>query len=66
MSDTAEDIGFHAEELLRKSKTGPLRQRMQQFVEEHGDDTDLKTARKDAGDGEALSDIVIEQREERL
>jgi len=66
MSNTVDDIGFHAEELLRRSKTGPLRQRMQQFVDEHRDDTDLKTARKDAGEGETLSDIVIEQREERL
>lgn len=51
---------------MRRSKTGPLRQRMQQFVDEHRDDTDLKTARKDAGEGATISDIVIEQREERL
>lgn len=66
MSDAVDDFDFYAKQLLNKSKTNPLRQRMQEFVSEHGEQTDLKQARRAVQDGDTLSDIVIEDREERL
>ncbi|MFW5900190.1 MAG: hypothetical protein ACOCTH_00240 [Halodesulfurarchaeum sp.] len=32
MSDTAEDIGFHGRQLLSKSKTAPIREKVRDFV----------------------------------
>lgn len=64
MSDVAD--GFYAEQLLRKAKTNPLRERMQEFVDEHGPETDLKQVRSEVDGGENLSDIVIENRDGRL
>jgi len=65
MSDAVDDFGFYAEQLLNKSKTNPLRERMQQFISEHGGEADLKQVRMDVEGGENLSEIVIEDREER-
>lgn len=66
MSDTAEDFDFHARQLLKKSKTNPLRERMRQFLTDHGADADLETIRAEAVEGEDLSEVVVEDREERL
>lgn len=66
MSDADDgDVDFYADQLLNKSKTYRLRERMREFVSEHGEDADLKEIRKTA-DGKALSEIVTEGREERL
>jgi hypothetical protein len=67
MSDTVENFDFYARQLLNKSKTNPLRERMQEFASKHGGTTDLKQLREAAGgEGENLSEIVRENREERL
>lgn len=66
MSNAADEFGFYADQLLKKSRTNPLRDRMHRFVEEHDDGADLKTARQLDTDGETLSSIVIDDREERL
>jgi hypothetical protein len=66
MSDVDEgDVDFYADQLLNKSKTHGLRERMRQFVSEHGEETDLRETRKTA-DGKPLSEIVTEEREERF
>lgn len=64
MSDAIDE--FYAEQLLRKSKTTPLRERLRAFVEDHGDGEGFKRIRAEASDGEALSDLVIDDRDERL
>jgi hypothetical protein len=64
MSDT-DDIGFHGRQLLNKSKTDPLRKRMQEFVADH-EDIEMKQLRKQVSNGESLSEIVKEDRKERL
>jgi len=66
MSDTAEDPDFQVEHLLNKSKTRSLRERMREFVAEHDGPADLKQLREDVADGDDLSDIVVEDRDERL
>ena len=66
MSDTRDDTEFYAEQLLRKSKTNTLRARLEAFVDEHDQETDLERLRSSTGDGASLSDIVDEGREERL
>jgi ribosomal protein S3AE len=65
MSDTADDIGFQARQLLNKTKTDTLRQKMREFVEER-DETDLKDLRQKVASGDDLSDVVSEGRRERL
>lgn len=65
MSDTADDIGFHGRQLLNKSKTDPLREKMRDFVAEQKQ-SDLKELRSRVSTGEYLSNIVEEDREERL
>lgn len=67
MSDVIDDDDrFFGRQLLQKSRTGPLRERMQEFVSEHGDG-DVKTVRRRLSKGETdLSDLVDEDREERF
>jgi ribosomal protein S3AE len=66
MSDTVDDTGFRAEQLLNKSKTGAIRERMREFVSEHGESPELTELREAVASGEDLSDIVDEGRDERL
>ena len=67
MSDTArEDFDFLGEQLLKKSRTRPLREKMEEFVAEHETPDDLAELRRRAKSGQKLSDIVTEDREERL
>ena len=66
MSDALDGVDFYAEQLLRKSKTNQLRERMQAFVTEHGEDVDLKRVRAAVAEGDTLSEIVDEGREERV
>lgn len=65
MSDAADDIGFAERQLLNKSKTHPLRERMRRFVEDRGED-DLKQRRRSVSEGTDLSEIVTEDRDERI
>lgn len=67
MSDSVDDFDFYAKQLLNKSKTNPLRERMRAFVSEHGSATDLKRIREEVDSGGTpLSETVIQNREERL
>jgi len=66
MSDAADEFDFYARQLLNKSKTNPLRERMRQFVADHGADAELETVRVEAVEGDDLSKVVIEDRDERL
>jgi hypothetical protein len=64
MSD-ADDLDLVGRELLRDTRTLPLRRRMEAFVEEHTAD-DPKRLRKTAASGADLSEIVEEGRNERV
>lgn len=67
MSDTArDDFAFLGEQLLKKSRTRPLRKKMEEFVAEHESPDDLAALRRRAKGGRRLSEIVKEDREERL
>lgn len=66
MTDTVDDFSFYSEQLLKKSKTNPLRERMKEFIEKNREEADLKKYRKEASNGKNLSDIVTENREERV
>ena len=67
MSDTVrDDFDFLGEQLLKKSRTRPLREQMEEFVSEHEAPDDLAELRRRAKGGQRLSEIVKEDREERL
>jgi len=66
MSDTAEDRELRAEQLLNKSKTHPLRERMRAFLADHDRSEDLESLRRRVSSGEDLSDVVVEDRDERV
>jgi len=65
MSDATDEIGFRGQQLLNKSKTNPLRERMKQFLQQQ-ETTDLKQLRSQVATGKSLSEMVEEDREERL
>ena len=65
MSKTSDKTEFLGEQLLNKSKTMGLRNRMREFVEEHGTESETEDLRKGI-EGKNLSEIVDEGREERL
>lgn len=64
MSD-ADNVDLVEQQLLRNTRTLPLRRRMQGFVENHAAG-DLKRLRKTAASGQNLSEIVNEGRDERV
>jgi len=64
MSDTADE--FYSKQLLRKSTANPMRDRMEEFVEDHPRKLNLKELRTESSKGGSLSNIVIEGREERF
>lgn len=66
MSDTADDQELRAERLLNKSKTHGLRERMRDFLDSHEETDDLESLRRRVSGGEDLSDIVVEDRDERV
>lgn len=67
MSDTArEDFDFLGEQLLKKSRTRPLREQMEKFVADHETPDNLAELRRRASSGQRLSDVVKEDREERI
>jgi hypothetical protein len=64
MSESA-DTAELGRRLLQKSRTAPLRSKMEGFAERHeGTDGDLKELRRSRGKN--LSEIVDEGREERV
>jgi hypothetical protein len=65
MSDTADNIGVRGRQLLNRSETAPLRERMQRFVDQQ-EEAELKRLRRKVADGRPLSEIVEENRDERL
>ena len=65
MSDAVDEVGFEGRQLLNKSKTDPLRKRMRQFLDEQREQ-DLKQLRGSVSKGQDLSEIVTENRDERL
>ena len=65
MSETIDTTEFLGKQLLNKSKTTPLRNSMREFIEEHGTESDLKDLRK-VTEGKDMSEIVNEERQERL
>lgn len=67
MSDTTrDDFDFLGEQLLKKSQTRPLRERMETFLEDHEPEENLESLRQRAKGGEKLSDVVKRDRDERL
>jgi len=65
MSETTDTTEFLGKQLLNKSKTMPLRNSMREFIEEHETESDLKELRQET-EGKDLSEIVGEERKERL
>lgn len=65
MSDTADDIDFDGRQLLNKSRLVPLRERMEAFVDEY-EAANLRELRSSVADGKPLSDVVIDDRDERV
>jgi hypothetical protein len=66
MSDTADGFGFDAKQLLNEGKTHSLREQMPEFVSEHDSDVPLEELREAVSDGKQVSDIVIDDRDERV
>lgn len=64
------DAGDAPDQPDRRSTSGdsvaPVRERMRQFLAEHEDATDGSDGRSERADGRPLSEIVAEEREERL
>jgi hypothetical protein len=66
MSDAAEDLDFWGRQLLRKSQLNPLREKMERFVSETGPPPALSELREATSGGTDLSELVDEEREERV
>ena len=66
MGDTIDEVGFLGRQLLRKSQTNSLRQQMNEFIEQHEHPRDLKQMRREATEGKEVSEIVTENREDRV
>jgi|GEM_PF-1484826 len=66
MSDTEDDLEFWGRQLLKKSDTNPLRERMRAVISETEPVDDLRTIRRQTSGGSSLSEIVEDGREERV
>jgi ribosomal protein S3AE len=66
MGDTIDEVGFLGRQLLWKSQTNSLRQQMNEFIEQHEHPRDLKQMRREAAGGKEVSEIMTEDREERV
>lgn len=60
------ELEFLGSQLLKKPQTNPLRERMGQFVADHEPADDVKTLRVKVADGKPLSEIVTEDRADRV
>jgi hypothetical protein len=65
MSDAVDDLDFWGRQVLKKSRVNPLREKMQEFVSE-AEPVDLEDIRRSTSGGSDLSEIVREDREERI
>ena len=65
MSDTDRDVAERGRETIREARTETLRRRLQQFIDEHGQRTDLETLRTRVS-GDAMAAEIVESREERV
>lgn len=66
MSNTRDDVGSLGRLAIQGSRLEPLRNRMESFVADHEDSVDLKALREETSDGATLSELVDEDRNERL
>jgi hypothetical protein len=66
MSRPADETEGDIEQLLTSSESSSLRDQMQQFIEANGGEIDLKVERKIGTDDDSVSNIVINDRDERL
>lgn len=66
MSDAADEFEFNARQLLNKGKTHSLRKQMREFVSENEPPADFKEPRTAVSGEKSISDVVTEDREERL
>jgi hypothetical protein len=66
MSRFADETEGDIEQLLTSSESSSLRDQMQQFIEANGGEIDLKVERKIGTDDDSVSNIVINDRDERL
>lgn len=65
MSDTERDAAEKGRETVRTARTNVLRERMQEFVDEHDQPADLEELRQRVS-GRSMSALVIEDREDRV
>ena len=66
MSRFADETEGDIEQLLTSSESSSLRDQMQQFIKANGGEIDLKVERKIGTDDDSVSNIVINDRDERL
>ena len=66
MSRPADETEGDIEQLLTSSESSSLRDQMQQFIKANGGEIDLKVERKIGTDDDSVSNIVINDRDERL
>ena len=66
MSRPTDDLGVDPEYTVSSPDGASLRDRMRAFITDNGGDVDLKTARQVDADGEDLSTIIIDSRDERV
>lgn len=65
MSDVVDDLDFWGRQVLKQSQVNPLREKMREFVSDTTE-SDPKEVRQRTSGGSDLSEIVREDREERL
>lgn len=66
MSDSTEDLEFWGRQLLRRSRSNPLRAEMRAFIAETGPPADARELRSRIEGGTPLSELVDEGRDERV
>ena len=58
MSGIDRDVAERGREAIRKARTDTLRRRLQRYVDEHGQRTDLETLRERVADDATSAEIV--------
>lgn len=66
MSGTRDDVKALGHLAMQSSRIEPLRNRMEKFVSEHDEETDLKMLRERTATGASLSDLVDDGRRDRI
>lgn len=65
MSDAVDELDFWGKQVLKKSQVNPLREQMEAYISD-SDPKDLKELRQGTSGDTDLSEIVQEDREERV